>query len=430
MSLPKNSVEPIYVIDGVRTPFMRAKGPRGPWSAADLGVYAARALFMKSVIPPQAVDQVIAACVNPSEDEANIARIMGLRLGCGIDVPGYTVARNCGAGLQAIDNAIQSLQLGLSDCSLVIGTEVMSRAPLICPPLVADWLSAGAACKTTWQKMKWLSQIPLRSLSPIISLKQGLTDPTNGLIMGKTAQEIAYHFDIAREEMDRFAVASHQKAHYAWENNQMTEVIPLITDKGTIIRDDGIRADNSLQKLAQLKPVFEPYGSITAGNSSQITDGAGCLLLATESFIKKYQIQPMGIIRSVRWTGCDPKMMGLGPVQAMSRILIENQLHFEDIDLIEINEAFAAQVLGVMKSFSDPVLGAQYCGIDDRFGPFPEEKLNIWGGAIALGHPIAASGIRLVLRALNGLRSQGKKRALVSLCIGGGQGGAALVESV
>jgi len=425
------SQSPIYVIDGLRTPFVKAKGVRGPWSAADLGVMAASTLFLKNNIPAEIVDQVIAGCVNPSENEANIARIIGLRLGCGQDVPAYTVARNCGAGLQAIDSAVQSLRLGLSECTLVVGTEAMSRCPLLASSVLANWLTKGASLKTMKQKMKWLLHCPIKSLAPIIALQQGLTDPTNGLIMGKTAQEIAYRYDISREDMDRFAFHSHQKAHEAWEKGIMQEVIPLLTPENPpCFRDDGIRSDLSLLKLGQLRPVFEKYGSITAGNSSQITDGAGAMLLATEEFVNKYKITPLGVIRTVAWSGCDPRMMGLGPVQAMAKILSAHNLQFEDMDVIEINEAFSAQILGVVQSFSNNALGAQFCHIDDRYGPIPEEKLNRWGGSIALGHPIAASGIRIMLRALYALKANQEKRALVSLCIGGGQGGAALVESI
>ncbi len=429
--LTPSSQSPIYVIDGLRTPFIKAKGVRGPYSAADLGVLTAQALFLRNSLPPEIVDQVIAGCVNPSEDEANIARIMGLRLGCGIDVPAYTVSRNCGSGLQAIDNAVQSLRLGLSECTLVIGTEAMSRAPLLASHPLTNWLTSRGLAKTWRQKMLWPFQCPMNSLAPISSLQHGLTDPTNGLIMGKTAQEIAYRYHLSRQEMDQYALLSHQKSHDAWEKGEMKDVITVIGVHGApIFRDDGIRPDLSLSKLSKLKPVFEKYGSITAGNSSQITDGAGALLLASEAFVEKYQLKPLGIIRSVAWSGCDPRMMGLGPVGSMAKILTQENLVFEDIDCIEINEAFSAQILGVVKSFSDPSLGGQFCHIDNRYGELPLEKLNRWGGAIALGHPIAASGIRLVIRALTALRDHKEKRALVSLCIGGGQGGSALVESI
>jgi acetyl-CoA C-acetyltransferase len=302
---------------------------------------------------------------------------------------------------------------------------------LLASPDLANWLSTGGVAKHWKQKILWLLKCPIKALAPIIALQHGLTDPTNGLIMGKTAQEIAYRYHLSREEMDQYALQSHHKAHDAWEKGEMKEVMTLIGPQGTpILRDDGIRPDLSLMKLSQLKPVFEKYGSITAGNSSQLTDGAGALLLATEAFIEKYQLTPLGIIRSVAWNGCDPRMMGLGPVGSMTKILTQEKLSFEDLDCIEINEAFSAQVLGVVKSFSDSSLGSQFCHIDDRYGDLPLAKLNRWGGAIALGHPIAASGLRLVIRALTALRDHKEKRALVSLCIGGGQGGAALVESI
>ncbi len=421
--------DPVYLIDGIRTPFIKSKGKRAQWSAADLGVYISRALFTKHHFDPKMVDQVIAACVNPSEDEANIARIIGLRAGCSLETPAYTVARNCGSGLQALDNACASLRLGQSEATLVVASEVMSRAPLIWSPEMSDWFSMGSAIKDPWKRIQWIFACPWKKISPIISLKQGLTDPTNALMMGQTAQEIAYRYHIDRTEMDEYAVNSHYKAHEAWEKGCMQEVYPLIFPNCTpVLRDDGIRPDATLEKLSQMKGVFDKKGSITAANSSQITDGAAAALLATKDFITKYQIQPKGVIRDIQWTGCNPRMMGLGPVKAMTQILQRNGLSFDDIGVIEINEAFAAQILGVIKSFNDPQLGELYTGIDSRYGDFPVDRLNLWGGAIALGHPIAASGLRVILRALYGLEQKQQRFALVSLCIGGGQGGAALIE--
>lgn len=430
MPAKKNVQEPIYIVDGLRTPFVKAGEHRGPFSAADLGTYATRALLARQNLNPSCIEEVVAACVMPSEDEANIARIIGLRAGVPQASPAFTVARNCGAGLQALDSAWHSLRLGRSSCALVVATEAMSRAPLIVSPEVTNWMLRLSRIKTLWGRMMHLASFPLSKMSPIVALKHGLTDPLHDMIMGKTAEEVAYQYGISRADMDLFALESHQKAQQAWEDGVFSEVIPLIGPSGVVERDTGIRPDLSLMKLSKLRAAFEPpFGTITAGNSSQITDGAAALLLATESFVEKYQLEPLGVLRDLRWSGCDPVMMGLGPVRAMSDLMQHNQLSWNHIDVIEINEAFSAQVLGVIKSFQEPDLGRQFCQLSTDHGPLPIEKLNPCGGAIALGHPIAASGLRLVLRALTHLKTHGQHSAITSLCIGGGQGGAAWLES-
>lgn len=429
MAAETPSQGPIYLIDGLRTPFLRATERRGPYSAADLGTYATQQLLLRQNLPPQAIDQVVAACVIPREDEANIARIIALRAGLHKNTPAFTVARNCGAGLQAIDNAFQSLLLGKSSCTLVVATEVMSRAPLIMGHQLSNWFLGSQRLKGLWPSLKHALSFPISDCRPIPALQYGLTDPIVDMIMGKTAQEVAYHYNITRAEMDLFALESHQKAQQAWDENLFTEVTPLITPSGVVLRDNGIRAETTLMKLNQLKPIFEKNGSITAGNSSQVTDGAGALLMATQEFVEKYSLEPLGILHDVSWVGCEPSMMGLGPVRAMSQLMQAHELSWDHLDLIEINEAFAAQVLGVVKSFDNFDLGQQFCELLIDHGPFPREKLNPTGGAIALGHPIAASGLRLVLRALTHLQQNKQRHAMVSLCIGGGQGGAAWLEA-
>jgi acetyl-CoA C-acetyltransferase len=427
MAAEKNA--PIYIIDGVRTPFIKTLTQRGDYSAADLGTYVTRELLLRQNLAAGAIDQVVSACVIPREDEANIARIIGLRAGLSEQTPAFTVARNCGAGLQALDSAFQSLLLYKSSCTLVVATEVMSRAPLIMSHRLSNWFLASQRLKGMLPWLRHMLSFPLSAYSPIPALQYGLTDPMVEMIMGKTAEEIAYHYNISRSEMDVFALESHQKALQAWDDGMMTEVVPLISSRGVIERDTGMRSDLSLKKLSELKPAFERHGTITAGNSSQVTDGAGALLLATAEFVDKYHLQPLGIVHDICWSGCQPAMMGLGPVRAMAQLMQKHELSWDDFDAIEINEAFAAQVLGVVKSFDEPDLGTRFCQIATNYGPLPREKLNMSGGAIALGHPIAASGLRLVLRALTSLKQHQNKNALVSLCIGGGQGGAAWVEA-
>ena len=331
--------------------------------------------------------------------------------------------------MQSVASACDSILTKRAECVLAVGTEAMSRSPFFYNEKARQSLIE--LSKGSKGLLKALKLRP-NFLKPILALKHGLTDPLFNMMMGQTAQEIAYHFQITRQQMDEFALQSHQKAAQAWEDQIFKEVHPLIdTQKGQVLtQDDGIRAGNTLEKLAKLRGVFEKFGDITQGNSSQVTDGAGALLLASEHFVNKYQITPLGKITAQSWTGCQPQMMGLGPVKAMANIMSEKNISCEDIDFFEINEAFAAQVLGCVACFNDPEKGRTLGKINQEFGAIEAEKLNIHGGAVALGHPIGASGVRIILRSLYQLKEHKKQKALASLCIGGGQGGATLLEAV
>lgn len=420
---------PVYVVDGARTPFLKEKKQYGPWTASDLAVQCSNHLLNKLNFDASIIDEVVTGCAMPNEDEANIARIIALRLGCGIDTPAYTVMRNCASGMQAVHSACESILTGRSHCVLAIGTEAMSRAPLFYNENTYHWFVSG---RTAFDKVKNLFKMKPNFLKPVIALKHGLTDPLYHMMMGQTAEEIAHHFGITKEQMNEFSVQSHKKAAKAWEDGAFEEVCPLMDYKNgkVVIQDDGIRADSSVEKLGKLKPVFEKYGNITVGNSSQITDGAGALLLVSEHLVEKYNLSPLGKITAQSWTGCDPKVMGLGPVKSMAQIMLEKNYTCDDIDFFEINEAFAAQVMGCVQSFARPELAKRFSNLEQDLGVIDEQKLNIHGGSVALGHPIGASGVRIILRSLYQLRQQNKQKALASLCIGGGQGGATLVEAV
>jgi acetyl-CoA C-acetyltransferase len=269
-------------------------------------------------------------------------------------------------------------------------------------------------------------------LSPVIALMKGLTDPKVGLLMGQTAENVAYRFGITRIEMDAFAAESHKRVLAALASGALkNEVIPLIDRKGNAYNDDdGARADSTPEKLAKLKPFFDKkYGNVTAGNSSQITDGGVWLMLATHAAVEKNKLPVLGKIMDTQWAGCDPAQMGLGPVYASTPMLKRNGLTLNDFDTIEINEAFAAQVLGCKRAWEDEKFCKTELGLDAAMGSLDMTKVNIDGGAIALGHPVGASGARIVLRALNVLKRTGGKRALATICIGGGQGGAMLLEA-
>jgi len=423
----------VYVVDGARTPFLKAKQGLGPFTGGDLAVNAGRALLMRQPFEATAFDEVIVGAAMPSADEANIGRVISLRLGCGDKVPAWTVMRNCASGLQALDTAALNIVAGRSSLVLAGGTDAMSHAPLLYGPAMVNWFAALYAAKGGAQKAAVMAKLrPGMLFAPVIALLQGLTDPVVRLSMGSTAEIVAKRFGITRLMMDEFAVESHRRVAFAQDNGRLTEVEPMYGPDGTVYSlDDGVRRDSSVEKLAKLKPVFDrTYGNVTAGNSSQVTDGAAMLILASEDVVNEYALKPLGRVVDANWGALDPAEMGLGPVHAITPMLRRNALTFDDIDAVEINEAFAAQVLGCLAAWDSDEYCKQYFGLDRAFGAPGREKLNVDGGAIAIGHPIGASGARVVLHVLKVLERTGGRRGVASLCIGGGQGGAMLVERV
>lgn len=428
-SLSSNS-RPVCLVDGTRTPFLKARGTPGPFTAADLAVGAGRALLMRQPFAPDAVDEVILGCVVPGPEEANIARVVGLRLGCGETTPAWTVQRNCASGLQAVDSAAWAVATGRSELVLAGGTEAMSHAPVLFGQALVEWLGRWRQARTLTARGRLLTRLRPHDLAPVIGLLKGLTDPVVGLSMGQTAEELAWRFGIRRDDMDRFALRSHQRVGVARDAGVYeAEITPLFDTQGRCYADDdGFRPDSDLDRLGRLSPVFDrPTGSVTAGNSAQVTDGAAMLLLASEQAVERWDLPVLARVRDSAWAGLDPREMGLGPVHAMAPLLHRQGLVTADVDLFEINEAFAAQVLACLKAWSDPDWRDQVLG-DAPDQPIPEADLNPDGGAIALGHPVGASGARLVLHLALALERRGHERGVASLCIGGGQGGAMLLE--
>jgi acetyl-CoA C-acetyltransferase len=421
---------PAYVVDGARTPFLKARGRPGAFSASDLAVAAGRAVLARQPVAPEAFDEVILGCAMPSPDEPNIGRIVALRLGCGNKVPGFTVMRNCASAMQALDTAARNIWLGRADLVLAGGSEAMSRAPVLFNDDMVNWLADLARAKSPLDKALHVSRLRPKHFAPVIAILKGLTDPVVGLNMGQTCEVIAHRFGIGREEMDRFAARSHRRLAAAFDEGRMDEVVAVYDAAGRAHEeDDGMRRDTSEEKLATLKPFFDrKVGQVTAGNSSQITDGAAVLLLASERAVKKHGLEVLGVIEDCEWAALDPAEMGLGPAHASAPLLERHKLGLDDIDYWEINEAFAGQVLACLAALDD----ADYCreqfGLDAPVGRIDEAKLNIDGGAIACGHPVGASGARIVLHALKVLERQGGGTAVASLCIGGGQGGAMLLK--
>ncbi len=422
----------VYIVDGARTPFLKARGNPGPFSASDLAVAAGRALLSRQSFSPEELGEVVLGCMMPGPSEANIGRLVGLRLGCGDDVPGWTVQRNCASGLQALDSAIKDIAIGRHDLVLAGGTEAMSHAPILFNAHMVNWLAAWNKAKTGGARSKLFLQLRPNFLVPIIALLKGLTDPLEGINMGQTAEELAHQFNIDRETMDEFALRSHQLLAAATDNGLMTETVTLYDQNGKYYsEDDGLRRDSSMEKLAKLKPFFDKkFGRVTAANSSQVTDGAALLILASEEAVKKHNLPVLGRIVDTQWGALNPKVMGLGPVFASTPILERHNLKLSDVDFWEINEAFAAQVVGCARAWQSQKFCQRHFGLAEPVGELDMSTLNVDGGAIACGHPVGASGARIVLHLLNVLQRNNAKRGMATICIGGGQGGAMLLERV
>jgi len=404
MSAPR-----LVIVDGIRTPFCKWNTSLATLGADELGRVAVSALLTRTGLDPKLIDEVIFGCVCQPMEAANVARVIALRAGIPDAVPASTVHRNCASGFEAITTAYERMTAGRGSVFVVGGAENMSQVPLLFKQTTAKKYAALGSAKTMLKKLAALGQFRLTDLEPRVALKLGLTDPVSGLNMGETAELLARENGISREMQDEFAVQSHQKA-VAARQKFADEICPVYADGKAITEDNGPRADTTMAALGKLKPAFDRrYGTVTPGNSSQITDGAVALLVMTEERAVELGFkQPLGKLTEYAYTGCDPARMGIGPVSAIRKA----GRPVADADLIEINEAFAAQVLAVLKELGD----------------VRREKLNVNGGAIALGHPVGATGARLVLTALKELQRREGRRALVSLCVGGGQGGALWLE--
>lgn len=423
---------PVYIVDGSRTPFLKARGKPGSFKAAELALAAAKPLLLRQPFAARDFDEVILGCVYSGPDEANIARVVALRLGCGEKVPAWTVQRNCASGLQSIDSGFQAIAEGRAELILAGGTESMSHTPLLWKEEMVVWLANWNRAKTLAEKLKMLGRLKLKNMAPVIALLKGLSDQVVGMSMGETAEKIAHRFGITRQQMDEYAVRSHLRLHAAHQQGYLQEIEPLFSKNGESYEvDDGVRADSSVEKLAKLKPVFDrKFGLVTAGNSAQITDGAAWVILASEETVKAHQLPVLGKIIDTQWAGVDPSEMGLGPVHAVAPLMQRHRLNIDDIDYWEINEAFAGQVLACVAAFEDKEYCKTHLDLNTPMGHIPQDKLNVDGGGVSLGHPVGTSGCRIVLHLLKILERTNSQRGIATLCIGGGQGGAILIERV
>jgi len=428
-----NSDRDVVVVAGVRTPFVKAWTELREVSAVELARIVIREAVERAEIDPAEIDEVIVGNIAGPADAANIARVAALMAKIPRHVPAFTVSRNCASGLESIVEGAYRIEAGHADLIVAGAVESMSGIPLLFGAEAQDlWTDLGRA-RGMLERLGKLARFRPRHFKPVIALQLGLTDPVSGLNMGETAELLAREFGISREEQDAFALRSHRQAAAAWSEGRMErEVIPVPVPpryRAAARRDNGIRENQSMEALAKLRPVFDRrYGTVTAGNASQITDGAAALVLASRGRARELGLPVLGRVRSWAFAGCDPARMGLGPVLA-SPIALRRAggLTMERMELVEINEAFAAQVLGCFKAFGSRRFCEENLGTGPVGAPDPE-RVNVNGGAIALGHPVGASGGRLALTLLNEMARRDASLGLATLCVGGGQGGALVLE--
>lgn len=379
----------IYLISALRTPIGKFGGGLSKLTAPELGVEAAKAAIARSGIDPAAIDEVIFGNARQAGVGPNAARQVAIRSGLRHETPAYTVNQACGSGLRAIMNAADQIRLGNAGVVLAGGTESMSNTPYMLP-------------RARWGYRMGNAEI----IDGMV--RDGFLCPLADEMMGSTAETLAERYDISREEQDRYAVESQRKAGVAYAEKRFAdEVVPV----GAVTEDEHPRFDADLGSMARLPPVFRENGTVHAGNSSGITDGAAAMLVASEAAVREHGLRPMARIAGYAQAGVDPKIMGIGPVPATRKLLEQTGVKLEDVDLIELNEAFAAQVIAC-----------------DRELHLDPAKLNVHGGAISLGHPIGCTGARITTTLLHAMETRGKKLGLATLCISGGMGLSMLVE--
>lgn len=429
------SRKPIAVIAGKRTPMAKAFSDLSDEDAVGLGVHALLAVVKDASRASEGftvrdIDEVVFGNVAGPPDAANIARVIALKAGLPVDRVAHTVNRNCASGMESILAAWDSIETKRSTTVLCGGTESMTQIPMLFQPDAAkQWLRL-ARSKSLAAKLQAIAGFRPRHFKPIAGIQLGLTDPVSGLNMGETAEVLADEFGITREDQDEYALQSHLRGAAARERCFLSgEIAPITSDRfGRFEKDNGPRENQSLKQLAKLRPIFQKHGTVTPGNSCPLTDGAAALLLSELDASRRFE-EPLGYITHVAVAGCDPHRMGLGPVYSTAKLLRETGLVMKDFDLIELNEAFAAQVIACERAAESKRFAERELSRGKPLGAFLRERMNIHGGAIALGHPVGMTGTRLVLTLLRALRESGMRRGLATLCVGGGQGVSVVVET-
>lgn len=438
----------VVIVDGIRTPFAKAGTELRDVHPAELGQKALTELIARTNLDTELVDEVIIGNTGNPPDAVNLSRVIALRSGIPLKTSAFTVHRNCASALESITTSYDKIRAGTLDVAIAGGAESMSQLPLLFPKSFTRIFEKLFSAKSPAQALPLLGRLLKADLKqilalatanqkhthfPIISVMKGLTDPFTGINMGQTAEILAKEFGISRKEQDEFALRSHQLAVAATKSGRFKEeIVPMVLPpeyKKIVSEDIGPREGQNMEQLGKLKPFFDrKYGTITVGNACPITDGAAMVLLMTRQKAKDLGYKPVASIRGYAFAGLEPERMGLGPVYATPIALKRAGLQFSDIDLIELNEAFAAQALACVRAMESESFAKEKLNLSSAVGKVDMEKLNVNGGAIALGHPVGATGTRLVSTLMRELQNRNKQFGLATLCIGGGQGGAIVIE--
>ncbi|MBI5207129.1 MAG: thiolase family protein [Candidatus Firestonebacteria bacterium] len=423
----------IVIAGGIRSPFVKAGTYFKEMSAYELGAVVLKELLYRTNIGTDVIDEIIIGNVANPPEAMNIARIIALTAGLPYDIPSFTVHRNCSSGMQAITSAYEKIQAGAAELIIAGGTESMSNIPFYLRKELKEKFSEIMRAKTTKDKIKQLIRIRPMDLIPVIGIVVGLSDPYSRLNMGQTAEILAKEFKISRKAQDEFALWSHKKTISAIKEGRMHEEIMTIyvspQYKEVIDKDTCAREDTNMESLSKLKLVFDKEnGTVTVGNSCPINDGACMVIVTTREKALSLGLDILGTLKSYAYAGLDPKRMGLGPVFSTYKLFKKINLKLKDVELIEINEAFAAQVLACETAFSSKEFFKINFGNSETIGEINRDILNVNGGAIAIGHPVGATGTRMVLTLLKEMKRRNISLGLASLCIGGGQGAALLFE--
>lgn len=439
----------VVLVEGVRTPFAKAGTKLKKVHPAELGKVALKQVIAQTNLDVNLVDEVIIGNTGNPADAVNISRVVALNAGIPLKTSAYTVHRNCASALESISNGYEKIKSGTMDVILAGGTENMSQMPTLPPKKFQEIYEKLFAAKGPKQALPLLWSLfkadvkQIKALLsgnmrdeyfPVISVMMGLTDPFVGINMGQTAEILAKEWGLSRETQDKFALRSHQLASKAMKEGRMREEIApvyLAPEYKEVISDDiGPRDTQTMEALAKLKPFFDKAtGSITAGNSCPITDGAAMVLMMSREKAEALGYKPLATIRSYGFAGLEPERMGLGPVYSTPVALKRAGLSMKDIGLVELNEAFAAQVLSCQKAFDSDKFGQEKLGLSSKIGEIRDDILNVNGGAIALGHPVGATGTRIVLTLAKEMKRRNTQFGLATLCIGGGQGGSMILEN-
>lgn len=422
----------IVIIDGLRTPYAKAGTVLKDIPADGLGAFVIRELVAKTGVDPEQVDEVIVGNAGMPAESANIARVAALRAGIPERTPAYSVQRNCASGMQAITSAAAQIATGQARIILTAGVESMSNYGFYTTKRLKDIFAKISRSKTIWSKIRAGLALRPKDFVPVVGLTLGLTDPISGLNMGQTAENLVRDFGITRREQDEFALSSHRKWAAANESGKFrNEIVPFYVPPSyeAVIEDVGPRKDETIDDLSRLKPYFDPKnGSVTPGNSSPITDGAAAALIMKAETAKDLGFKPLGRIKAFAYAGFDPSRMGLGPVFAVHKALKLAGMKLSDMELIELNEAFAAQVIACEKAAASRAFFERHLPGENPVGEMRREIMNVNGGAIAVGHPVGSSGMRIVITLLKEMERRGLATGIATMCIGGGQGGAMIVE--